>query len=280
MVWSPTPMPMPMNADSRICSNVSLLSRSFPSAKRAATEMGHKPPAKGMASTWQQLHGMQGGTLQGSNSRREGGGARYHTDAIVIDANDDLEEQPTRDRLELDSELVTRLNLYIKSARSIVKLQVVDIVGRVNDEGQTQPARVRKGRIPLHAEQRAGIGASSRNKASSGITCCLVERIPFERCEVVATVVKTKVIYTVKREKERSRPWKGKGRATDGAGGDNVDQEEPTHEEVSLIFYDSESDPLRRQYAALMRYTMEANAPADVLLAPPVSQSTMTLARP
>ena len=240
-----SPTSMPSTAESRITSNLSLLSRTFPSAKRAPLEVGHKPPAKVMmASTSQQPDSMQGSRLLSSNSRTS---ARYHTDAIVVDDTDDIEEeeeQPARDRLELDSQQATRLNLYLKSARSVVKLQVVDIVGRVGDDGHTQPARVRKGRIPLHAKRRTGAVASARNKPSSGIACCLVERIPFERCEVVATVVKTKVIYTIKREKERSRPWKGKGRATatatEGAGGDSVDQEEATREEVSLIFYDSE----------------------------------------
>jgi len=65
---------------------------------------------------------------------------------------------------------------------------VVDIVGATSQEGIQQRPAVRKGRI-----------AVSANKAEWPL-CNLVDCFPFEKCEIVATIVKKNIIKSYTRQ--------------------------------------------------------------------------------
>lgn len=137
----------------------------------------------------------------------------------------------------LDAVQAKQLSLFLKSKRSTVKLRLADIAGVTDESGQFLAPAVRRGKIPA-----AGHG-------SAGVPCCLIDRMPFERCEVVAMVVKKTVLYNTCREYLYSGSGaaddKGKGKATDPQAG-YIETDEKgrlyinrTH--VGKIFYDCES---------------------------------------
>lgn len=149
---------------------------------------------------------------------------------------------PSTNSLRFSQAGATALNVFLRSTRSICPLQIVDIVGSTNEEtGTTHPPTVRKGKIKI-----------SPSSHVQSIPCCIIDAYPFERCEIVATIVKKTVLYRQRRvpgmnngsssshqtlshnaEGSSHSNGKGKGRADDQDG-------EEIREDINLMFYECE----------------------------------------
>lgn len=81
--------------------------------------------------------------------------------------------------------------------------------------------------------------------------CCLIDALPFEKCEIVATVVKKNAIY--RRATNDGYDYKGKGRATEDDG-------PMLPEEVQLIFYECESETVQTRQLGLAEGKMAAES--------------------
>lgn len=132
----------------------------------------------------------------------------------------------------------TTLNLFLRSSRSIAPLRIADIQGVIDETtGEQSSPAVRKGRMRTSSNN-----TSTSHTSSSGIQCCIIDSFPFDKCEIVATVVKKNAIYRQARPLYNSYD-KGKGRAVsnDGRGDDAA-----TKEEIQLIFYECKFQPSKR----------------------------------
>lgn len=169
---------------------------------------------------------------------------------------------------ELTPDQAKKLRLYlITSPRSIAKLQIVDIVGEVDDEGNRSEPLVRRGKIvrtkarrkqkdalnPGPSKYRYNYDSSKGDHGSSGdidsIPCCMVGAFPFERCELVATVVKKHITY---RSVKHTIRVKGKGKAKPGA----EEVVEVLLDEVSKIYYERECNRWRSPSTSVYKTTL------------------------
>jgi hypothetical protein len=140
----------------------------------------------------------------------------------------------SKDNKPLSTSEATKLNLFLRSARSVVPLQIADILGVIDDRtGERSISIVRKGKIRTSSNH-------DNDTINAGIQCCIIEAQPFEKCEIVATVVKKNAIYRQAAALRRSTTessifytGKGKERA--------IDELTDVKEEAQLIFYECES---------------------------------------
>lgn len=106
------------------------------------------------------------------------------------------QKQQAEKQESLSADEVRNINLFLKSVHAVVKLSIVDIVGYVNEQGVQVAPVVRRGRIRTSGTSAGNGGARDRDAApSEGISCCLIGSMPFVKCEIVATVVKTQKVY-------------------------------------------------------------------------------------
>ena len=137
-------------------------------------------------------------------------------------------QQPATPSLSTEA-LVKLRHFLLRSPRAVAKLRLVDIVGEQDPDGVTQEPAVRKGRI------RASLGIDGDRVGMA--PCNLIDAFPFERCEVVATVVKQKVLYTTTRQLVLHRDNEGR---IDEKGKQPATEEEQIRDVVSLIIYERE----------------------------------------
>ena len=130
--------------------------------------------------------------------------------------------------------LVKLRHFLLRSPSAIAKLRLVDIVGATDESGNISKPAVRKGKIC------ASRGSTNGGGGGETIPCNLIDSFPFERCEIVATVVKRKDVYTT------CRRWVQMKASVDSEkqkGKEVVRDVELVKEVVSLIFYEREVLP-------------------------------------
>lgn len=163
------------------------------------------------------------------------------TQSSIHDASQGSIASSSRQTLNLSAVEIQRLLLFLKSSRAIPKLSVADITGSVDAQGERIPPPVRTGRLRLPSS------TSRSSNTPTTAACCMIGSLPFERCEIVATVVKKYIAYMNIRRRVTTREAiaggfidrKGKGKATQ----QELDAEiEVQKETISLIFYESKRE--------------------------------------